>query len=555
MAAGVAALACTLAMYPAPAAAVEVLPDLVADAPSNQQIANYSHPDGTTHLLLRFDGYVHNQGSGAFEMRGSSPVGNEMTNVVQRVYQSGGSFVDDSSRDPHLIWEPEDGHNHWHLKNIARYSLWASDKLAEVAPALKVGFCLIDGQRRETNGPSSPHYTESGNNFCAQGNPGATSLVEGVSAGWRDVYDRTLAFQWVDITDVSPGLYYLRSDIDPDDVVRETNEVNSGTFATSSSTIPGYRAKPVNAGVVSAAAPTSINLATDSFGTGLGTPAFRIIEPPRHGSLNRASGPTFSGASVVYTPSPGWVGPDRFTYTAQNSTSEFPHYPAAAAVSLNVGGVSPSVALSGAPVSMFTDTSARLLAAVTAEDPYVSWTVDGIGGGSAQTGTVDAHGLYVAPSQVPPSGQATIRATTASGAFDEVTVLITAAPPPQPAPLLGGTDSTQVQTTVLTTPGARWLRANLGGLRLAAVGDTIVFSARSRRAGVVRIRVWKGERMLGHCRVRTPAGRTLTCRAHLPSDGSADGVRMVVTLRVKGRLVEVQRGAASAHGVQHQHHP
>ena len=36
---------------------------------------------------------------------------------------------------------------------------------------------------------------------------------------------------------------------------------------TASSTIPGYRAKPVSAGVVSASGPTTINLATDTFGT------------------------------------------------------------------------------------------------------------------------------------------------------------------------------------------------------------------------------------------------------------------------------------------------
>ena len=63
---------------------------------------------------------------------------------MQRVYRSDGSFFDDTSRDPQIIWEPDDGHNHWHLKNAARYSLWNSDKTAEVAPALKVGFCLID---------------------------------------------------------------------------------------------------------------------------------------------------------------------------------------------------------------------------------------------------------------------------------------------------------------------------------------------------------------------------------------------------------------------------
>ena len=57
----------------------ERLPDLVADAPARPIIQTYAHPDGTTHLLLRFDGFVHNRGVGAFEMRGSQPVGTDMT--------------------------------------------------------------------------------------------------------------------------------------------------------------------------------------------------------------------------------------------------------------------------------------------------------------------------------------------------------------------------------------------------------------------------------------------------------------------------------------------
>ena len=76
---------------------------------------------------------MHNQGTGAFEIRGSEPVGTDMTFAAQRVFRSDGSFFDDTSRDPQIIWEPEDDHNHWHLKNAARYSLWNSDKTAEVA--------------------------------------------------------------------------------------------------------------------------------------------------------------------------------------------------------------------------------------------------------------------------------------------------------------------------------------------------------------------------------------------------------------------------------------
>ena len=153
-----AALARRVACALAPSASAQVterLPDLVADAPARPQLQTYAQPDGN-HLLLRFDGFVHNQGQGAFEMRGSSPVGDRVSPTsCSASTEATGRFFDDSSRDPHIIFEPEDGHDHWHLKNAARYSLWNEDKTAEVAPAMKVGFCLIDSQRRETHGPSS----------------------------------------------------------------------------------------------------------------------------------------------------------------------------------------------------------------------------------------------------------------------------------------------------------------------------------------------------------------------------------------------------------------
>jgi hypothetical protein len=525
----VVASACAVAAQAGSAQTVtERLPDLVADPPARPLLQTYAHPDGTTHLLLRFDGFVHNRGTGAFEIRGSQRAGTVMELTQQRIYRSDGSFFDDASRDPQIVWEPEDGHDHWHLMNAARYSLWNSDKTAEAAPALKVGFCLIDSTRIETHGPSTRVYTTATNNFCGQNEPQRSSIVEGVSAGWRDLYDRTLAFQWVDVTDVQPGVYWLRAEIDPGDVVRESDEVNSASFATASSTIPGYRAKPVNAGVVNASGPTTINLATDSFGTNLGARAFRIIAPPRHGWLSQASGPTFSASSVVYTPHPGWVGPDTFLYEARDSASTFPRYPVAAAVSLNVAGISPSVALSGAPASMTAGTSARLFASVTADDPRVEWTIEGISGGSAQVGSIDPTGLYLAPAQAPPSGRVTIRATTVSGAFDEVTIDITNPSAPQAAPA-------SIDGATGTAP------TDLGLSDVSAVvsGRFLLVSARSGRAGVVRMRARNRKRQLGRCRIRTPAGRPLTCRLRIPRSVASMKTRVVVTLRIGGRLIEV----------------
>jgi hypothetical protein len=547
------AIACAVTPGAAPAQVTERLPDLVSDPPANPQLQTFSQPDGN-HLLLRFDGYVHNQGQGALEVRGSNRVGTEYSTVVQRVYRSDGSFFDDSSRDPQMIYEPEDGHVHWHLKDAARYSLWNEAKTGEVAPAMKTGFCLIDSQRRETHGPSSPVYSTGGsNNFCGQNEPNRVSLFEGVSAGWRDIYPRTLAFQWVDVSDVSPGRYWLRAEVDPDDWARESNEVNAAADASSLFTIPGYAANPVDAGTISATGPTTIPLSTTSFGSGLGSRVFRIIVPPRRGTLNVPGGATFTGASVVYTPDPGWAGPDRFTYTVHHTSSSFPRYPTPAAVTLNVGGMFPNVSISGAPATMYAGTSARLLPTVLGDDPFVTYTVNGVSGGSPPTGRVDITGLYVAPPTAPPGGSVTIRATSEAGAYDEVTIQVVDPLPPQPAPSLAPAADTslEVQSPARSLPGGR---RGFRRTRLAVVGDALVVTTRTGRTGIARVRVRTDDRLLGRCLVKTTRGRALTCRVPLPSDVSPAEVRVVMTFRVKGRLVEVRRFRL-APAAAHHHHP
>jgi hypothetical protein len=518
------------------AAVTETLPDLAADRPTNATLQTYSRPGSPNHLLLRFEGYVHNRGAGALEVRGSGPAGGRMSATAQRIYRSDGTWADDSSRGVQMIWEAEDGHDHWHIKHAARYSLWSADRTAMVAPAQKVGFCLIDSQHVDSHGPGSQVYRLSDNDFCAQGRPQVPSLVEGVSAGWRDVYVRTLAFQWVDVSDVQPGTYWLRTEVDPDNWARESDESNAPAYASNASTIPGYVARGVDAGIISTTAPTNVRLATVSYGSNLGSPEFRITAPPRHGRLSRAVGAPFQGGDVVYTPDPGWLGPDRFTYEARDSTSEFPRYPTSAAATVAVGGLTPAVAISGAPASMYTGTSARLTAHLLRPEG-VTWTVNGIPGGSRDVGTIDGSGLYVAPSSVPPGGQVTIRATTASGAWEEVVIAIAWAPRALASPAPRGRLAMKVRGTT-----------NLYGIRVAAQGNVLLIRVRSRRAGVLRVRVRRGKRQLGHCRARTPARRALTCKVRTRGL-SHDRMRLVITLRVKGKLLDVRR--ASLRGLRH----
>src|SRR5207248_8931290 len=113
-------------------------------------------------------------------------------------------------------------------------------------PAQKVGFCLEDSQHVETSkGPSSPVYADNVapfRAFCKQYHPDATSLFEGISPGWRDVYNRELAFQWVDVSEVLPGEYWLREEVNTLGYVNETGGANTPSYATSPTIIPGFDA-------------------------------------------------------------------------------------------------------------------------------------------------------------------------------------------------------------------------------------------------------------------------------------------------------------------------
>lgn len=396
------------------------LPDLISVPPTRVQDPEQVTWRGETDLVIRFDGHVTNVGSGPLDLYGNPSSGT----VAQRA-RSGDTWVDVAN--PEVVYQTADGHNHWHLMKVARYSLWNEARTAEVAPGQKVGFCLYD----VSSVPGAPvvdpmFYTGPVVRFCEVGNPDATQLRMGISAGYQDVYDKSLTYQWVEVSDVSPGVYWVAAQIDPDNVVVEENE-NNNTIAFSNApvTVPGYVATPVGP-IEVLSVPVDIELGAATFGSP-GARGFRIVDPPDHGSLDVAVGSVFAGPAVRYTPDPGYVGSDSFTYAAVDQASQYPRNPVAAAVAIDVGpNPDVSVVISGAPSSMHADTSVALTATVTNAGPDVVWSVAGVVGGTTTAGTITQAGLYRAPAVPPPGGSATIRATSAEfpSAYGEVTIII-----------------------------------------------------------------------------------------------------------------------------------
>jgi hypothetical protein len=554
----VAVVACAFAAAPA-AVAAPLLPDLVADPPVGGQQPEVQADAQGSRLLLRLDGFVHNRGPGALEIRGSNPSGGVMGTVRQRVYDDSGGYADIAHAPaPSLIYETNDDHEHWHLLHAMRYSLWSDDRTAEVAPVQKVGFCLLDSERVEAPASSRAVYSEESDNFCRWQEPNAASVFMGVSAGWRDIYSSSLAFQWVDISDVAPGRYWLRADADPDNVIAETNEVNPGAYDTQPSIVSGYRADPVAAGTVPALGATPITLAAttfdDAFPGAPGPRQFQIVTPPAGGTLDRAPGTWFSGATVNYTPKPGFAGPDTFTVAARDSSTPFPRTPPSAAVTLTVQGTplaaqrsttlvgsgAGMLGISGAPQSVYTSSATQLQASGPGAEQGVSWSV----AGSGATGTISAGGLYHAPATVPSGGVVAISARSATGATGQVVIGVQNAPRRRSAP------------TVKAPPVPKH---GLSKIRLARHNHSLIAVVSSAQSGRVRFTATRGGKRFGRCSMVVRKRGAATCTVRIPSTISRlslvcliprtvgldlPDVKVIATLTRHGRIVSARRASA-----------
>jgi hypothetical protein len=199
---------------------------------------------------------------------------------------------------------------------------------------MKVGFCLDDSEGQHVEpavGPKEAVYSDAtGRKFCRQFEPEALTLFEGISAGWRDLYSSGLAFQWVDASNVLPGEYWLREDVNPIGIIKEGSTAqHTPGYANSPTIIPGFDAQSQSLSTHSGE-PRAITL-TSQHWKDSSTPKYKIVTPPAHGKLGM-----LSGSSVTYTPEPGFAGGDSFTFSAADASSPFPRNPAVATVSIQV---------------------------------------------------------------------------------------------------------------------------------------------------------------------------------------------------------------------------
>jgi len=102
-------------------------------------------------------------------------------------------------------------HHHYHFQNFMAYRL-LDDNLDVVALGNKGAFCLEDVAQVLPDSSPDRRYS------CD---------YQGIQAGWADVYPADLPCQYIDITDVPAGEYFLEMEVDPDNLIAESDENNN----------------------------------------------------------------------------------------------------------------------------------------------------------------------------------------------------------------------------------------------------------------------------------------------------------------------------------------
>lgn len=194
-----------------------IYPDLQTASPANLWIDRQKLEDKKTHVLLRFDNTIENRG-GRLEITANL---NSSRDLYQQVYDSpvGGSMVEKRRIASDLIFHPT--HNHFHVADIATYSLYkkASNGTYRITTkkSSKTSFCILDSEKVDPTATNSPSYVT------------CNATKQGLSAGWADTYTSNLPEQWIDLgTSMLPdGEYALHSMADPFNRIKESNDANN----------------------------------------------------------------------------------------------------------------------------------------------------------------------------------------------------------------------------------------------------------------------------------------------------------------------------------------
>jgi hypothetical protein len=203
-----------------PEVAAELLPDLRQEPPRGLVLTRAGR-----RYRLGFDSAATNVGGGPLVIVGRRPNRRTATMEATQIIplEDGGTGRQRSVGVLRYVTSPD--HSHWHLVPFMRYELRATD-LERAARDRKTGFCLGDRYDAEISLPGKPRDRVY-RSRCGLNNRRLVRLREGISVGYGDDYHANLEGQYLNITRVPAGRYYLIHRVNPDRRLRERTYVDN----------------------------------------------------------------------------------------------------------------------------------------------------------------------------------------------------------------------------------------------------------------------------------------------------------------------------------------
>jgi hypothetical protein len=191
-----------------------LLPDLVMRPPSELE-PHVLFYGGRFHYRLAFASDVVNDGPGPLVV-----VGGRRSRATPLMAARQLVPHEAISRRVGMLRYIRGDHDHWHLTNFERFTLRLGR--GRVRDDHKIGACLADGHRA-TEVQHAPRPAPA---LCGGKKPWLLRVRESMSSGWGDQYAPVLEGQWIDVTGLRQGRYWLVHEVNPKRRLRESRYGN-----------------------------------------------------------------------------------------------------------------------------------------------------------------------------------------------------------------------------------------------------------------------------------------------------------------------------------------